>query len=655
MEKIPPKILEYIAIKNPTDFIKTSWNNMTSEKFKSEVNPFMQLEYLIKFGPNYYTTTKYKQLYTLITNPFVLSSPRYTSLKFKSDVPITPSIKECLKKHGINDLVDIALKKFGGNRNSYLTMTHDALLQFDRKKHVVIQTRKIQVNRHNVIDDAEYSKMLEKQIKYVDSLNPEVKSGLQKYTHQFDWKVNQVLMADKPIVESLKHPNPTDNFDVEEDLTYGYTHVFNKNITDVQRHVDAAFAHVPPLDHALVVYRGIRYKGETYTHDPIYNKQYISTTTKIGNANEFLGGSSCCILHITLPKGTHVLPLQRVTLHEDEFEVLLPRNGELQVYKQVGNNVYAHFNDKINVTKKPLRVFDEHTTAINIKLTMPKYVHSIVAGTMGPGRFDGKQYIYTLKHPGLPYIPKKLPYIIMLKKLTKDYPDARVIYNAITNKGVHVLDIHDGNIFENGHVVKFTGGIGGGVVIGKNAPNQPIKENTPNKPIKENSAPGCDSKSADSADKWQYTKIKPGGGNEGAIYKDDKGVEWLVKFSNNPNMICNEILANQLYKALGIPVPVLKAVNLKGRFAIASKMLPNVHATDTPAEWKLAWPGFAADVWLRNWDAATYSNLITSGNQVYRIDTGGALVYRAVGGKKPGTPSTDVSMSEMTICYATLK
>lgn len=157
---------------------------------------------------------------------------------------------------------------------------------------------------------------------------------------------------------------------------------------------------------------------------------------------------------------------------------------------------------------------------------------------------------------------------------------------------------------------------------------------------------GCNSDSADSADEWEYIKGKPGGGNEGAIYKDEHGVEWLIKFSNNPKMICNEILANQLYKALKIPVPELKAVNYKGRFAVASKMLPRPYPTDTPPEWKLAWPGFGADVWLRNWDVATYGNLITSNGKVYRIDTGGALVFRALGGMKPGT-FTDVSMSEI--------
>jgi hypothetical protein len=310
-----------------------------------------------------------------------LASPEYASLQFESDVPITFNIKECMKKYSINDLVDIALKKFGGNRNSYLKMTHDALCNLIEKKHVIIQTKKNPVNRHNIIDDTDYSIAFEKQIKYVDSLDPKTKKNLQRYTHQFDWKVNQVLMADKPIVESLKHPNATNNFDVEEDLEYGYNHVFNKTITDVQRHLDSAFAHVPPLEHTQVVYRGINYKGEKYTHDPIYNKQYISTTTKIDGAKEFLGNEkSCCILHITLPKGTRVLPLQRVTHHDEEFEVLLPRNGKLQVYKQVKNNVYARFSDNIEAitTKKPLRVFDEHTTSINIKLTMPKYVHSLV-------------------------------------------------------------------------------------------------------------------------------------------------------------------------------------------------------------------------------------------------------------------------------------
>ena len=55
----------------------------------------------------------------------------------------------------------------------------------------------------------------------------------------------------------------------------------------------------------------------------------------------------------------------------------------------------------------------------------------------------------------------------MLKKLTKDYKDASLIYSVVTDKGVHVFEIKGGNIFENGKLIKFTGGVGGGQVIGK--------------------------------------------------------------------------------------------------------------------------------------------------------------------------------------------
>lgn len=464
VDKVHNQALKFIANRKPSDFIKISWDTMTSSKFDKETNPFMQIEYLTKFGPNYYTTDKWQKLYKAV-NPRVHDEPEYKRLKFDSDVPMTEKIQACLQTKSVNELVDIALKKFGGNKNSYLKMTHATLCDLIDKKHVVIPTKKLPVNRYNEVTDYHYTKTLAPQIKYVDSLDPQTKSALQRYTHQFDWQVNQILMADKPIVDSLKHPNPDpeNTFDINE-LEYGYEHVLNKNIKDVQRRLDVAFANVPPLSHSLVVYRGVKYnRGERYSHDPIYNKQYISTSTEQSVADNFVG-SSCCVLFITLPMGTRILPLERVTHYPGEHEVLLPRNGKIQVYKQEGKKVYATFIQS-ETKVKPVRVFDEQVGAINIKLTAPKYVHSIVAGTMGPGIFNGKQYVYNLKGQGIPYIPKKLPYIVMLKKLTKDYKDTSVVYSVITtDTNVHVFEIKGGNLFENGKLVKFTGGIGGGYV-----------------------------------------------------------------------------------------------------------------------------------------------------------------------------------------------
>lgn len=469
ISKIDNDALKFIANRKPSDFLKISWDNMTLSKFKQELNPYTQIEYLSKFGPNYYTTKKWQELYKAVDSR-VHNESEYKRLKFTSDVPMNKNIEICLKTKSINDLIDIAIKKFGGNKNSYLKMTHAGLCDLIDKNSLVIQTKKPLVNRFNNVSDYHYTKSLDAQLNYVDSLDPKIKSALQKYTHQFDWQVNQVLMMDKdkPIVESLKHPNADNNtFDVNE-LEYGYEHVLNKNIKDVQRRLDAAFANSPPLTHSLIVYRGVKYnRGEKYSHNPIYNKQYISTSTEQGVADNFVRGS-CCTLIITLSVGTHVLPLERVTQYPGEYEVLLPRGGTLQVYKQEGKKVYAIFRQSNTLEQKPVRVFDESVGAINIKITAPKYIHSIIAGTMGPGIFNTKEYVYNIKGQGMPYIVKKLPYIIMLKKITKEYKNVHVLYSVITtDKRAHIFEIKGGNVFEDGKLVKFTGGVGGGKIVGK--------------------------------------------------------------------------------------------------------------------------------------------------------------------------------------------
>jgi hypothetical protein len=490
VSKLHNQVLKFIANRKPSDFIKISWDNMTPSKFAKESNPYMQIEYLSKYGPNYYTTKKWQQLYAAVDSR-VHDTPEYRLLKIKTDIPMTKEIETCVKNKSVNELVDLAIKRFGGNKNSYLKMTHAALCDLIEKKHLVIQTKKTAVNKYNEVTDYHYTKALSDQMKYVDSLDPKTKSALQRYTHQFDWQVNQILMMkdnSKPTVESLKHPNPNpDNtFNVDE-LDYGYEHVLNKNIKDVQRRLDVAFANVPPLKHSLVVYRGVKYnRGEKYSHDPIYNKQYISTSTEESVAENFVG-NSCCILYITLPMGTHVLPLERITHYPGEYEVLLPRNGKIQVYKQEGKKVYATFEQDVQLKKKPVRLYDELVSAINIKLTMPPHVHSIVAGTMGPGIFNGNQYVYNFKGQGIPYVVKKLPFIIMLKKLTKDYKDTSIVYNVITNQNtVHKLEIKGGNIFENGKIIKFTGGVGGGKVINKppTSPKKIVKPTSPKKIVK---------------------------------------------------------------------------------------------------------------------------------------------------------------------------
>lgn len=471
INKIPEKVLKFMANRYPTDFIKTSWDNMTLSKFKKAKNPYLQLEYLTKYGPNYHTTSKWGTLYKSIKDKRILNDDAYKSLisgfiSLTKDVKMTREIQECMSTKTINELVELAQKHFGGNKNTYLKMTHAGLCDLINKKHIVLQTPKKTKLIYNVIEESDkYNKLMTKQIAFVDSLDPKTKDALRRYTHQYDWQVNQFLMNDKNKAKSLKHPNPNMDDDEKFELEYGYDHVFNKNVKDVQRRLDAAFANVPPLAHSMVVYRGIKYnKGEKYQHESVYNKQYISTTTHIETAQDFLSGKSCCVLHITLPQGSRVLPLKRVSHYKDENEILLPRGGEFIIQKQVGKDVYAIFNYKTPIQKKPITVFDEHVTSVTIRIKTPKHVHALISGIIGPGVLINQWYTYTLKLNGVPYTIKKLPYIIMLKKITKDYPETMIEYYVFTSKGKHTLVISKGNITENGKIVKFTGGVGGQVL-----------------------------------------------------------------------------------------------------------------------------------------------------------------------------------------------
>ena len=123
----------------------------------------------------------------------------------------------------------------------------------------------------------------------------------------------------------------------------------------------------------------------------------------------------------------------------------------------------------------------------------------------------------------------------------------------------------------------------------------------------------------------------------------EKGTQFYVKQTKSANHGANEMLANELYKLAGVPVPDLFFGNHQ---TVASKILKSSDP-DTPAQMLSAVQddplvraqirqNMAVDAWLANWDVAglTYDNIIVVDGIPYRIDTGGSLEYRAQGGAK---------------------
>ena len=130
------------------------------------------------------------------------------------------------------------------------------------------------------------------------------------------------------------------------------------------------------------------------------------------------------------------------------------------------------------------------------------------------------------------------------------------------------------------------------------------------------------------------------GSNPGGFYQDTTtGQQWYIKTPDSEDNAKNEVLAGKLYQAAGVEVPNLAIVTFKGKPGIASQIIDGLESRpDALKAGTVANVGenFAVDAWLANWDVVGlgFDNLLVKANRAIRVDTGGALRYRAQGGTK---------------------
>ena len=136
------------------------------------------------------------------------------------------------------------------------------------------------------------------------------------------------------------------------------------------------------------------------------------------------------------------------------------------------------------------------------------------------------------------------------------------------------------------------------------------------------------------------------GSNPGGLFQNTQtGEKWYIKTPASADIARNEVLAAKLYELAGIDVPELHLTQPNGKPSVASKIVDGLTKGEASALAKAsgAADGFAVDAWLANWDVVGlgYDNLLLKGAKVMRVDTGGALRYRAQGGLK-GTAFGDL-------------
>ena len=101
--------------------------------------------------------------------------------------------------------------------------------------------------------------------------------------------------------------------------------IYNQIYTDMM-HI---FERCPKLKQPVVVWRGIRAKELVVGRLAC---QFVSTSLSLESAmREEFTGSACCVLKITLPSGTQVLPVEHIAEQAGEWEVILPPNGTWSV------------------------------------------------------------------------------------------------------------------------------------------------------------------------------------------------------------------------------------------------------------------------------------------------------------------------------------
>lgn len=129
------------------------------------------------------------------------------------------------------------------------------------------------------------------------------------------------------------------------------------------------------------------------------------------------------------------------------------------------------------------------------------------------------------------------------------------------------------------------------------------------------------------------------GSNPGGLYKDpDTGRTWYIKHPSQDRAEY-ETLAGKLYQAAGVDVPDMQTIDFNGKPSIASRIIDGL-STDRSAlltgKVSGANDNFLVDAWLANWDVVGlgYDNLLVKAGRAVRIDTGGALKYRAQGSVK---------------------
>jgi len=165
--------------------------------------------------------------------------------------------------------------------------------------------------------------------------------------------------------------------------------------------------------------------------------------------------------------------------------------------------------------------------------------------------------------------------------------------------------------------------------------------------------PKADTDEITDASSWKKTG-NLGGSNGAAIYEDEDGNKYVLKFPPSESHAKNEVLASRLYGLAGVPMPHYELASRDGKLGVYSPYMEDIdtnglnsalNKNDSKYLDKLR-EDFGADAWLANWDVAGLANdnvISDKDGDPIRVDPGGSLIYRAQGSPKGAAWNKDAN------------
>jgi hypothetical protein len=197
-------------------------------------------------------------------------------------------------KHTKTQLNKINKYRYLSNKNNHVNYLFRMFDREMKEKRIVggDDDNKIDYNVLRTSYEPPYTHLTE-QIDYVNKLDRKLRNELITYTE-----------GSSDIRRHLTKPENTS-------LSYLKNSVIN---------MDKIFSDVPPLKKTITLFSGA---GNIFD-----SKSYISSSTDV-NVALFFSGGDCCLYVLNVGKGVNVLPIEGISVFQDEKEVIINRGYEI--------------------------------------------------------------------------------------------------------------------------------------------------------------------------------------------------------------------------------------------------------------------------------------------------------------------------------------